>query len=91
MHAILSRLNLLVNLAYIAIIAHWLVALGAVKTEHPTVQKFKAFMDKALDPVYSRIRKFVQPVNGWDLTPLVALIGLGVAHWLVQWVLMLAV
>ncbi|HBH25934.1 MAG TPA: YggT family protein [Rhodospirillaceae bacterium] len=76
---LINLLDLLVGLLYLAIIAHWLISLGAVALDHPALGKFKAFMDRALAPLYGPIRRFIRPVNGFDLTPLVAVILVGLA------------
>ena len=76
MYLLLSLISLIINLLYISILAHWLISAGAVKTDNKFVAKFKSIMDKILAPPYKQIRKIVQPVNGFDFTPLVALIGL---------------
>ena len=87
MYFLFNLLHLLVGLAYLAIIAHWLISLGAVSVDHPMVGKFRAFMDRALAPLYTPIRRVVQPVNGFDLTPLVAIILIGVAWSVLSWLL----
>lgn len=76
MHLLISLVGLIINLLYISIIAHWLISAGAIKTDINFIAKFKSAMDKILNPVYTQIRKVVQPVNGFDFTPLVAIVGL---------------
>jgi YggT family protein len=89
---IFQLLGLAVGLATIAIIAHWLITIGAIRTDTgDAVARFKAFMDRALAPIYRPIRKYVQPVNGLDLTPLVALLLLYIAHAVLRWFLILLV
>lgn len=51
-----------------AIIASW-VAPGS---RHPIV----VFLEKATEPVLAPLRKVIPPVGGFDLTPIVLLIGL---------------
>lgn len=61
-------------LVILSIVSHWLLSIGAIRMEiHAAIPKFKALMDKALGPIYSQIRKVVLPVNGLDLTPMIAL------------------
>lgn len=67
-------ISLLAIIAYISIIANWLIGSGAIKTDNKIVPKIKSITDKVLLPVYKQIRKVVQPVNGMDFTPLVAIV-----------------
>lgn len=89
MYILFSLLNLLVGLSYVAIVAHWLISVGAVRLDNPQVKQFKNFMDKTLTPLYTAIRKIVQPVNGFDFTPFVAIVLIGLAWTILSWILVI--
>lgn len=74
----------LINLAFqiasfviiIQIAMSWLVAFDVVNASNKQAQKLMQLLHKLTDPVYSRLRRFIPPIGGIDLTPLVVMIGL---------------
>ena len=53
----------------------WLIAFEIVNKENDAAKNLTTQLKKITDPMYKPIRKFVPPIGGIDLTPLVALIG----------------
>ncbi len=53
----------------------WLIAFEIVNKENEAAKNLTSQLKKITDPMYKPIRKFVPPIGGIDLTPLVALIG----------------
>ncbi len=56
----------------------WLIACEIVNKDNEAAKNLTALLKKFTDPLYTPIRKFVPPIGGIDLTPLVALIGVQV-------------
>jgi YggT family protein len=69
-------INLLAQLYKLVIIAAAVVSWVRVDPYHPVVQ----FLRKATEPFFARIREFVPPLSGFDLSPLIAYFLV----WLVQ-------
>lgn len=80
MGLIVYLINLAFNIAYFIIVAQvalsWLTIFGVINLENEQARKLMAGLQKLTDPVYKRISKYIPPIGGLDLTPLVALIGL---------------
>lgn len=53
----------------------WLIALDIVNKENDAAQRLGAALAKVTEPVYAPIRKFVPPIAGIDITPLLVIIG----------------
>ena len=53
----------------------WLIAFEIVNKDNEAAVNLTGLLKKLTDPVYTPIKKFVPPIGGIDLTPLVALIG----------------
>lgn len=72
------------NIAFFVIIAQvavsWLIAFDVINTSNAQARKLVEMLHKLTDPVYSRLRRFIPPIGGIDLTPLVVMIGLSVLH-----------
>ena len=82
MHMLVYLLNLAVNI-YIGIIilqvaVGWLIAFEVINASNQKAQSLIALLKKATDPVYKPIRKYVPPIGGIDITPLIVIIGLSI-------------
>ncbi len=56
----------------------WLVAFDVINLQNPQAKNLARLIHKLTDPVYSRLRKFIPPIGGIDLTPLVVMIALSI-------------
>lgn len=57
------------------VLIHWLVNFEVINVKNQQAKNLVGLMERITEPVYSRIRKYIPPVAGMDLTPLVALIA----------------
>lgn len=60
----------------VQVIMSWLIALEMVNANNPSAKRLLALLHRATDPVYKPIRKYVPPIGGIDITPLIVIIGL---------------
>ncbi len=79
MTSLFQILMLLLNVVYFIVIAHvimsWLINFQVLNTRQPLVAQIWDGLNRLLDPIYSRVRRFVPAIGGLDLAPLVVLIG----------------
>ncbi len=79
MLAIYGPLQLVLSVVYFVMIAHiimsWLINFQVLNLHQPLVQQVWYGLNKLLEPLYSRIRRFLPDLQGLDLAPLVALIA----------------
>ena len=80
MYIIPQILNLLINL-YIAVIiawvaVTWLVNFKVLDTNNPQARNLVDLLKRVTDPVMKPVAKYVPPIGGIDLTPLIVIIGL---------------
>lgn len=54
----------------------WLLIFGVINIEHPQARNLVGLLEKVTDPVYKPIRKYVPPIGGIDITPIVVILGL---------------
>jgi YggT family protein len=80
MTSLLQILLLILNVAYFLVIAHvimsWLINFQVLNTRQPLVAQLWYGLNSLLEPLYSRIRRFLPRLNGLDLAPLIVLIGI---------------
>jgi YggT family protein len=70
--------NLAVDI-YIAIIiiqvlVTWLIAFDVINASNEQAKNLLELLKKATEPVYKPLRKYVPPIGGVDITPLVVII-----------------
>ncbi len=78
----MGMLVYLINLAidiYIAIIVvqvivTWLIAFDVINATNEQAQNLVALLKKLTDPVYKPLQKYIPPIGGIDITPLVVII-----------------
>ena len=54
----------------------WLVVFNVVNLSNPQAQNFVKLLDKATNPIYSRLRKFIPPIGGIDITPIIVIFAI---------------
>ncbi len=54
----------------------WAIAFDLVNANNEATRNLTQLLHKLTDPVYKPIRKYVPPVGGIDLTPLIVIIGI---------------
>ncbi len=53
----------------------WLVALEIVNADNEAAKKLTALLSRFTEPAYKHLRKYIPPVGGIDMSPLVLIIG----------------
>jgi YggT family protein len=80
MYALVEIIRLAVTIyTYIIIIQvaiSWLIAFGIINADNEKAQNLITLLKKATDPVYKPVQKYIPPIGGIDLTPLIVIIGL---------------
>ena len=89
MYVIASILSLAINLYILVIIIQvavsWLIAFEVINADNAQAKNLLALLKKLTDPVYKPIRKYIPPIGGIDLTPLIVIIGLQLIEHFVVW------
>ena len=63
----------------------WLIAFDVINAENEQARNLVNLLKKATDPVYKPLRKYIPPVGGIDLTPLVVIIALQLIDRFIVW------
>lgn len=87
MNPILAFLVMLIELytwvIILTVVVSWLVIFDVLNTKNKIVYRICDFLNRITNPVMLRVRRFVPPIGGMDLSPLVVLLGL----WLLKAIL----
>lgn len=80
MQSLYQILMLIIDVVWFIMIAHiimsWLISFQVLNPYQPLVGQIWNGLNRLLEPIYSRIRRFLPDTGGIDLAPLVAFIGL---------------
>lgn len=80
MQSLLEIILLLLNVAVFFIFAHvimsWLINFQVLNLRQPLVAQIWDGLNRILEPIYRPIRNALPDTGGFDLAPLVALLGL---------------
>jgi YggT family protein len=80
-------ISYIINFYIIIIITHvavsWLITFKVLDTTNPRAQNLVDLLKRLTDPVMKPVQKYVPPIGGIDLTPIVVIIGLQVLNTLI--------
>ncbi len=80
MTSLFQILVALLDIAKWVVLAHiimsWLINFQVLNLRQPLVQQIWYALNRLLNPVYSRVRRFLPAMGGIDLAPLVVLFAL---------------
>jgi YggT family protein len=82
MGMLVDLITLAINIYIIIIIVQvavtWLIAFDVINAANEQAQNLIALLKKATDPVYTPLKKYVPPIGGIDITPLIVIIILSI-------------
>lgn len=61
-----------------SVVVSWLIAFDVINRNHRQAANLVYALKRATDPVYKPIRKFIPPIAGFDLSPIIVLIVIAV-------------
>ena len=80
MGAIVSLLSLAITvyiwIIIIQVLVHWLIIFELINADNPQAQNLINVLKKITDPVYKPLRKYIPPIGGIDITPIIVILGL---------------
>lgn len=59
-----------------SVIISWLVAFEVINPKNEQAQNLLKAIDKVTAPIYKPLRKFIPPIGGIDITPIVVIFGI---------------
>ena len=73
---LLQALNIYMWIIIISVALSWLIAFGVLNTRNPQARNLVALLERATDPVYKPLRRFIPPIGGIDITPMIVIFGI---------------
>lgn len=76
-------IDIYILIIIIQVAVSWLIAFDVINASNPQAQNLINLLKRATDPVYKPIQKYVPPIGGIDITPLIVIIGLSLIRRLI--------
>ncbi len=73
---LLEALNIYVYIIIASVIVSWLIAFDVINTRNQQAANLVRLLGRATDPVYKPLRKYIPPLGGIDVTPIVVIFGI---------------
>lgn len=71
---LLIALDIYVYIIIASVIISWLIAFDVISTRNPQAANLVRLLEKATEPVYRPLRKFIPPLGGIDITPIIVIL-----------------
>jgi len=75
---LLLALNIFFWIIIAQVVLSWLIAFDVINAKNAQAQNLIALIHKITDPVYKPLRKFIPPIAGIDITPIIIIIGINI-------------
>ncbi len=59
-----------------SVIISWLITFDVINAKNEKAQNLLRLLDKATDPVYRPLRKYIPAIGGIDITPIIVIFGI---------------
>lgn len=66
--------NIYIFIIVISVVVHWLIAFNVMDARNPQAQNLIDLLKRATDPVMKPIQKYIPPIGGIDVTPIIVII-----------------
>lgn len=71
----------------LGVVISWLIAFEVINARNPQAKNLLNLLEKATEPVYKPLRKYIPPIGGIDITPIIVIFGIYLAKDIVVWLL----
>lgn len=82
-NVLLLALQIYAYIIIASVIISWLVAFEVINPKNEQAQNLLNLIDKVTAPVYKPLRKFIPPIGGIDITPIVVIFGIYILRMLI--------
>lgn len=76
-------LDIYVWIIIIAVALSWLVAFNVVNTKNAQAANLVKLFERLTEPVYRPLRKYIPPIGGIDITPIIVILGINIVKMMV--------
>lgn len=74
--ALLLLLDVFFWIIIIQVVMSWLIAFEVINVKNPQARNVVSLLNRITDPVYKPLRKFIPPIAGIDITPIIIIFAI---------------
>ncbi len=67
----------------IQVVLSWLIAFDVINIKNPQARNLVALIEKATNPIYAPLRRFIPPIAGIDITPIIVIFAIKILQGLI--------
>lgn len=75
---ILLGLDIFTWIIVISVVISWLIAFGVLNLNNPQARNLVALLNKITDPVMRPVSRYIPPIGGIDITPIIVIFGIAI-------------
>lgn len=75
-----TGINLIIFIIFVQVVLFWLVAFEVLKVKTPQAENLVQGLNRITDRLYRPIQKYIPPIGGIDITPIVVILGLQIVN-----------
>lgn len=69
-------IHIVIFIIFAQIVIHWLVMFEVLKVNNPQARNLVDTLNRFTDKLYRPLRRYIPPIGGIDITPVIVIIGL---------------
>ena len=69
-----AAIQIIVLVVIVSAILSWLIAFDVLNVRNPNVYRFASALDRITTPLLAPIRRFIPPLGGLDLSPIILIL-----------------
>lgn len=73
---LILALNIYVFIIIAQVVISWLIAFGVLNTGNPQAVRLVEGLNKLTEPVMGPVRRYVPPIGGIDITPIIVIFAI---------------
>ena len=78
-----SAIDIYIGIIIVQVAVSWLINFEVINAGSPQAKNLIRLLQKATDPVYKPLRKYIPPIGGIDITPIIVILGLNLFRGLI--------
>jgi len=75
--------DIYIGIIIIQIAVGWLIVFDVINANNAQAQNLIALLKRATDPIFKPLRKYIPPIGGIDITPIIVILCLSLARSLI--------
>ena len=69
-------LEIYIFLIIATVVVSWLIAFNVLSMDHPAARRLVDFLSRVTEPVMKPVQRFIPPIGGIDISPIIVIFGL---------------